>query len=946
MNRLPPPFGSRIDRAQRLHFSFEGRKLEGFAGDTIASALAASGEWQVSRSFKYHRPRGLHSLTGSDANALVQVGDEPNVDAGLTPLRDGMVVSAQNVNGSLAHDRDSVIDKLGRFLPVGFYYRTFMGPTHNAWLKLWEPLIRRKAGLGRLHMTASHPHGDTVHLHCDVLVVGCGPAGLAAGIEAARSGADVILCEAEPELSGSLTFAAEQHGLASLVAEAQSLPGLRLMTGTVCNGWFEDNWLPLIRGNTLHRVRARRVIFATGVLEQPAVFRNNDLPGLMAAGTVRRLVRHYGVKTGTTAVVLAAGDETLDTVRALQEAGVQIAAVVAPQPLSATCMDELRREGLPVIDGRIEEARGNKRLSALRVGGRWIDCDVAAITAGYMPSWQLPCQAGARLVCGDDGEMSFTGFPPDVDIAGGITGHSAHEAVLADGRRAAQAALRALGLAAREEISRPSPASKPFRFWDAPGEPDPRGRDFVDFDEDLQVKDLVHAVQEGYREIELVKRFTTVGMGPSQGRHSAKAAALIVARSTARRLSQTGVTTARPPAGPEKLSVLAGHHTVTERRTALHAAHVQLGAEMRPVGNWWRPYVYRTGAPREEAIAAEVKAVREGVGLLDVSTLGKLEVRGPDAGAFLDRMYATNHGNQSIGRVRYALMLNEMGSVMDDGVVLRLTEDTFYVTATTGAVARVYADMSFWNAQWRMNVDVLNLTGAFCGLNLTGPKARAVLSGLSSDISFEPEAFPYLQGKSATIAGVPVRAMRIGFTGELSYELHCAGSQAMTLYKAIAQAGPAHDLKPYGLEASRILRLEKGHILIGQDTDAMSTPDELGFGWAVSKRKAFFVGKRSLEARRRTGLQRKLAGLTFAASLGPNDMGEGCLVLRNGEVAGHVTSFATSPTLGKPIALAHVHTDDAKPGATVSLRARNGATIAATVAGHAFFDPQNLRQEI
>ena len=373
---------------------------------------------------------------------------------------------------------------------------------------------------------------------------------------------------------------------------------------------------------------------------------------------------------------------------------------------------------------------------------------------------------------------------------------------------------------------------------------------------------------------------------------------------------------------------------------------LQLGAEMRPVGNWWRPYLYRTSAPRDATIEAEVRAVREAVGLLDVSTLGKLEVRGADAGAFLDRMYTTNHASQPVGRVRYALMLNEMGSIMDDGVVLRLAEDCFYVTATTGAVARVYADMSFWNAQWRMNVDVLNLTGAFCGLNVTGPNARAILQDLPGDIGFSAADFPYLQGKTGTVAGVPVRAMRIGFTGELSYELHCPGSQAIALWKALAQAGSAHGLKPYGLEASRILRLEKGHILIGQDTDAMTTADELGFGWAVSKKKPFFIGKRSLEARRRTGLTRKLVGLTFPSSQPRSLLNEGCLVLRNGQVAGHLTSVAASPTLGHPIALAYVHPDDATQGSIVTVRRRDGADAAATVVAHAFFDPQNQRQEM
>ena len=945
MRRLAPPFGTRIDRTRPLRFSFDGRNLEGFAGDTIASALAANGQMLLSRSFKYHRPRGLHSLTGADANALVQVVAEPNVDAGLTPLSAGMKVTAQNVNGSLDRDRDAIIDRIGRFLPVGFYYRTFMGPTPGAWLKLWEPLLRKKAGLGKVDMKAVSTAGTSSYLHCDLLVVGGGAAGLAAAIEAAEAGADVVLCEAEPELGGGLTYRDAEAQLSAMRDRAKTLVNLRVMTGTGCNGWYEDNWLALIAGDRLYRTRARHIILATGTIEQPAVFQNNDLPGIMPGGTVLRLIRHYGVQPGSVAVVLAATPEGHDVARALRAAGVTIAAVVEPRPLPRPSADDLRQAGVPFIEGHIEAARGSKCVASVQVGGRWIDCDLVAVSAGHMPAWQLPCQAGAKLVCDDAGGMRFEGLPRDITLAGSLAGHAAHDTVVADGRHAARIALRALGISSALPPPLPNDDAKVFANWDMPLAVDPRGRDFVDFDEDLQVKDLLNAVQEGYRDIELVKRFTTAGMGPSQGKHSARATARIVAAATSRRLEDTGITTARPPVAPEKLGVLAGHHPALERRTALHAVHLSLGAEMRPVGNWWRPYVYKGTSTRETAIVEEVKAVRDGVGLLDVSTLGKLEVRGPDAGAFLDRMYSTTHGNQPLGRVRYALMLNEMGTIIDDRVVLRLAEDCYYVTATTGAVARVYADMSFWNAQWRMNVDVLNLTGAFCGLNVTGPKARAVLEAIPGSIDFSPAAFPYLEGRLGRVAGAPVRAMRIGFTGELSFELHCPGSQAPALWNAITAAGKAHGLRPYGLEASRILRLEKGHIIIGQDSDAMTTPDEVGFGWAVSKKKPFFVGKRSIEARRRAGLTRRLAAVAFAGDLA-RPVGEGCLVLRGGNPVGHVTSFAVSPSLGRPIALAYVHPDDSAAGTSVTVRARDGAMVDGTVAGHAFFDPENRRQEI
>jgi sarcosine oxidase subunit alpha len=944
MTRLPAPFGTRIDRARPVTFRFEGRPVTGYAGDTIASALAASGQLMLSRSFKYHRPRGAFGLAGAEANTLVQVGAEPNVQADLRRVSEGMVVTAQNVAGSLAFDRDAAMGLLSRFLPVGFYYRTFMGPTRHAWYRLWEPLIRAKAGLGRVDPAATFPPGPRGNLHCDVLVVGAGPAGLAAAAEAARGGADTILCDAGPEAGGTLCHAPGPDGGAGLLA---AVAGVRVMTATTCTGWFADNWLALVQAAThagpqsgsqsashaasLWRVRARQVVFAVGGIEQPALFRNNDLPGVLSSGAVRRLIRLYGVAPGRSAVVLAGTPEGLDAAEDLRAAGIALAAVVLPRPLPGH-EARIAALGAPVIAGRIEAAAGRGRVARVQVAGRWIDCDTVAVAVGQAPG----------AVLGHDtatGRFTLRLDRPGLHLAGSVNGHAGHAAVIADGRHAAHAALRALGLADGAE-GRPKDPDAALAFWHQPVEPHPKGKDFVDFDEDLTVADLVNAVAEGYRELELVKRFTTVGMGPSQGRHSALATARVVAQATGRAVAEVGVATARPPAMPEALGTLAGHAHTAERRTALHARHLALGAEMRPVGAWWRPYLYGRG-DRAALIAAEVAAVRQGVGLLDVSTLGKLEVRGPDAGEFLDRLYTMAHRTQPVGRVRYCLMLNDLGAVVDDGVALRLADDHFFVTATTGAVARVYADMAHWNAQWGLRVDVANVTGAFAGLNVTGPGARAVVQALGGDIDFSAAGFPYLSGCEGVVAGVPVRAMRIGFTGELSYEFHCPASLAPALWDAV-MAVPG--VRPYGLEASRILRLEKGHILIGQDTDALSSPDELSMGWALSGRKPFHVGKRSVEMRRRLGVARKLAAVAFPP--GTRGVEESCLVLDGGRPAGHVTSAALSPTLGHPIALAFVPAALAVPGTAIAVRARGGAVVTGQVAGHAFYDPDNTRQEV
>lgn len=876
--------------------------MSGFAGDTIASALAANGQWMLSRSFKFHRPRGAMSFAGTDANTLVQVGPQPNVAADLTPLADGMAIMAQNVSGSLEHDRDALLGIFARFLPVGFYYRTFMGPTRNAWLKLWEPLIRARAGLGVIAPDAPAIPVDKATLHCDVAVIGGGPAGMRAALDAAGEGADVLLVDDQPVLGGHLAYAADPAEAEAMAAEVAAHPGIRVLSDTVCSGLFEDNWLALSRADRLWRARAGRVVLATGGIDQIAVFRNNDLPGILTAGGARRLLHLYGVAPGRRVVVLAAVPDGYAVARELRAAGVTVGAIVDPVPGGCGTAPE----GVTVISGAIEAAIGTRHVTGVHAAGCELRCDAVVVAAGQMPAWQLPCQAGARLRMGEAG-FSFELQDRTISMVGALAGDGVEP-----------------------------PAMLPLR-------PNAKGKDFVDLDEDLQVADIRNAVREGYSELELVKRFSTVGMGPSQGRHSALNTARIVAAETGRDLAAIGVTTARPPTAPETLGALAGPHVATERRTSLDRVHRDFGAEMRPVGAWWRPYVYGTG-DRAARILEEVRAVREGAGVLDVSTLGKLEVRGPDAGTFLDRIYTMAHAKQPVGRVRYCLMLNEMGAVIDDGVALRLSEDRFYVTATTGAVGRVYSDMAFWNAQWRMDVDVVNLTAGFAALNITGPQARAVVEELPGDIDFGRDAFAYLTGLSGTVAGVPVHAMRIGFTGELSFELHCPASRAKDLWDAVMTAGRPHGLRPYGLEASRILRLEKGHILIGQDTDALTSPHDLGFGWAISKTKPFFVGKRALEMRQRLEPTRKLAALSFAEGVAVPDVS--CLVLKDGHPVGHVTSSAHSPTLGHGIALAFVAAEDSVPDRTVLIRGRDGRMVEGTVRDHAFFDPEGERQMV
>lgn len=962
-DRLPAPWGQRIDRDRRIEFTFEGRRLQAHPGDTIASALAAQGQWVLSRSFKYHRPRGVSSMSGQEANTLVQVEDEPNVRADLRTVQDGMTVRPINVSGSLARDRMGILDRMGRFLPVGFYYRTFFGPGRDAWPKIWEPIIRRSAGLGKVSLDPSPVAYAKRTRHCDVMVVGAGPAGMEAALSAANAGAQVLLVEREPEIGGALTYArfeedrhSAEAALADLLAKVAAAPGIKVMSDAVCNGWFEDNWLPVLQGDCLIRVRAGALVIAAGAQEQPAVFRNNDLPGVMLSTAVQRLLRHYGVRPGRRAVVFAQHRDGYLAAFDLQEAGVEVAAIVDPEPedgdgMQAACASR----GLTVLRGArvVEAERGARGQHLAGVVIRDADgrdrresCDVLTVAGGYTPGYQLALQAGARLSA-DMGGTSFAieGLPEHVHIAGAVDGLTDLDIVRRSGTAAGR---RAFGGTGQDAFSAESVAPEVAWRGPPPVEPHPRGRDFVDLDEDLQAKDIANAISDGYRDLELVKRYSTVGMGPSQGRHSALGTARIVADRTDRTLAEVGITTARPPFGPEKLGVLADATPERFRRSALHGEHLAAGARMQPVGAWWRPYLYAAAETDREAVAREIRLVREAAGLLDVSTLGKLELRGRDAAAFLDRFYTMAHAKQPVGRVRYCLALSEMGSVLDDGVAFRMAEDHFYVTATTGAVERVFAEMLLQKTIWGMQVDIQNVSAAFAAVNLTGPKARQVLERAGCDLDLSREGFAFLDGRLGTVAGLPVRIMRIGFTGEVSFELHLPQSRAVTLWRALLAAGEGLGLAPYGLEASRVLRMEKGHIIIGQDTDALTTPDELGMGWALSKKKPFYIGKPAVEMRRDLPQTRQLCGfiLSEAEAGDVGDVGESALVLRDGVPVGHVTSFAFSPSLGQWIGLAYAAPQDAQPGTSLRLRSFQGRSVAAAVVALPFFDPQNARQEL
>lgn len=962
--RLASPMGLLIDRQQPVEFTFEGKQYQGYKGDTIASALVANGQWLMSRSFKYHRARGPLSMAGQDANTLVQWGGDPNVLADREPAANGMVIEGQNYNGTLEKDKDSILDHFGRFMPVGFYYRAFYKPM-GVWEK-WEGSIRKKAGLGKLDLNFKPDYYDKAYLFHDVMVVGSGAAGLQAALTAAEAGADVLIVEEQPVLGGALAYHRfDIDGTAAdtlrdgLTAKVMAHPQIHVMLNAICNAWFSDNYLPVIQGKRLYKVRAKECIMATGAFEQQVVFRNNDLPGVMLSSAAMRLMKLYGIKPGKTAVVLTGNDDAYLSAFELQDQGVRIAAIVdLRRSVDDDCLHfEARNRGITtrfchtvfeaLADPGKRHVKGVDIRQIFRKGevsdqAFHIDCDLLCMSAGYMPAYSLLCQAGAQLSYDDArAEFSLNKLPEHVHIAGSVNGKHALEKVLADGKRAALIALNQLKLS--EEV--PAEVTCNLKMnaeW--PLFQHPKGKEFVDFDEDLQIKDIVNATRMGYRDVQLVKRFSTVGMGPSQGRHSALPTARLVAKATGRTVTETGVTTARPPYAPERLAHVAGRGFDPYRRSAIHHRHLELGAKMMPAGNWQRPAFYGDASDRDRCIQNEAQHVRNKVGLIDVSTLGGIEIRGTDAAEFVNRIYTFAFLKQPVGKTRYAVYTNEQGVVSDDGVACRISENHFYVTATTSGVNTVYRDMMKWNAQWRLNVDVVNVTSAFAAVNLAGPDSRKVLETLVDDIDLSSEGFPYLAYREGTVAGIPARLLRVGFVGELGYEIHVPALYGEALWDAIMKAGKDYDIRPFGVETQRLLRLEKGHIIIGQDTDGMSHPGELSMAWAVNRKKPFFVGCRSVDIVMAKEQTRKLVG--FVLPKDSTKPKEGHLVLEGDDISGNVTSCEYSSTTDNIIGMAFVGIEQCVVGGNVPIRVDNGNMVEATVVTLPFYDPDNQRQEL
>jgi len=990
--------GGRIDRSTPIAFTFNGRQLTGYQGDTLASALLANGIALVGRSFKYHRPRGIMTAGAEEPNALVQVGagdrTEPNIRATQIELYEGLTASSQNCWPSVEFDIGEANSVLSKLFPAGFYYKTFMWPP-SFWMK-YEYFIRRAAGLGVAPTEPDPDHYDKTFAHCDVLVIGGGPAGLAAALAAGRSGARVILCDEQQEFGGALLSGAEEIDgepaaawIDGALVELSTLPEVRLLPRTTAYGYYDHNsaWLAERTGDhlppgsssyrqRLWKVRAKQVVLATGAIERPLVFADNDRPGIMLAGAARIYANRYGALPGKRAVVMSNNDSAYRAAIDLAQGGVNVAAIVdlraAPE---SALIDEARRRNIEVLSGHgITGTKGRKRVTAVSVmrlndsgdgvsgAARQIECDLVLHSGGWNPTVHLFSQSGGKLRF-DDGIAAFV---PDRSVqkgrsAGAANGSFALADCLSEGFAAGRAAARDAGFGADNSGDVPraeaAPAEAPLRpVWIVPSvEPVGHGRKFfVDHQNDATAADVLLAEREGYRSVEHLKRYTTMGMGTDQGKTSNVNALAIIAQKLKRAIPEVGTTTFRPAYTPVTIGIFGGHERGDLmdplRRTPLHHWHENAGAKWENVGQWRRPWYYpRSGDSMHDAVNREAKAARTGVGILDASTLGKIDIQGPDAAELLNWVYCNAWSNLEIGRCRYGFMLGEDGMIFDDGVTSRLGEHHFHMTTTSGGAARVLGWLENWlQTEWPdMRVFCTSVTEQWSTIAVNGPFARKLLAELTKDIDLEPLKFPFMSFRDGHVAGIPVRIYRISFTGELSYEINVPPSYALALWQTLMSAGEKYGVTPYGTEAMHVLRCEKGFVIVGQETDGTVTPHDLGMDWIVSKKKKDFLGKRALARADTARADRKhLVGLLTE---NPSEViPEGAQVVAELKdkppmaMLGHVTSSYYSPNVGRSIAMAMVKNGRTRQGETLYIPLAD-RVIKTTVTEPRFFDLEGKR---
>jgi sarcosine oxidase, subunit alpha len=962
MSRFRLAAGGRINRSRAVNFTFDGRLMQGLAGDTLASALLANGIHLMGRSFKYHRPRGPIAAGAEEPNALVTITRDgnrttPNLRATQVELYEGLVATSQNRWPSLARDIGALNGLISPLLGAGFYYKTFMGPrflgSNRAWTKLYEPMIRRAAGLGRAPEGPDPDSYANRFAHCEVLVVGGGKAGLSAALDASADlKARVILCDEQAELGG---WQLNRGGdwLDQTLATLTARPNVTLLARTQAFGFYAGNFVALQERMSDHlaepaanmprerlwQVRAADIILATGAIERPLVFPDNDRPGIMLAGAARIYLERFGVRLGTRAVIYTACDSAYGAALALQEAGIAIAAIIdrrdKPDPgLAAKAM----LAGIPVHTATVViGTHGGLRVSGVDLGKSHSDgsviatdrlsCDLVLMSGGWTPSVHLFSQSRGKL----EWSETINAFVPGASAPG--------QNVSCTG-----ACVGAFGPAMFGSATGDTPV---------PGDP-ARVKAFVDFQNDVTARDLRLATREGFRSIEHVKRYTTTGMATDQGKTSNLNALGIVAAETGRTIPEVGLTTFRQPYTPVTFGLIAGAARGDlfdpVRKTPIHAEAEAQGAIFEDVGQWKRAQAYlRAGEDLHAAVARECRMVRTTVGLFDASTLGKIELVGPDAAEFLERAYVNSWKNLGVGRCRYGLLLNEAGTIIDDGVIARIAPDRFHVTTTTGGAVRVFTMFEdYLQTEWpELAAWQTSITEHYAVIAVQGPRAREVLAPLVEGIDLGADAFPHMAMREGRIADVPTRLFRVSFTGELGYEVNVPAAQGPALWTALMHEVEKHGGCAYGTEAMHVLRAEKGYLIVGQDTDGTMTPDDVGLGRMVGKAKRDFIGKRGLARPDLVAPGRKqLVGLeTFDPA---------CLLEEGAQITaipnpapgssalGHVTSSYRSEACHRTIALAAIADGRQKLGDIVHVPMPGGA-IPARIVAPVFYDAEGAR---
>ena len=994
--------GRLVNRDRRLSFSFNGKTLQGYAGDTLASALLANDQLLVGRSFKYHRPRGVVAAGAEEPNGLVNLGVgagfEPNQRITTTELFEGLVAQSQNHWPSLEFDVGVINKHLSRFMPAGFYYKMFIHP-RPFWKHVYEPFIRQAAGLGRAPKDRDGSTYEHFYAHVDLLVTGGGIAGLAAALEAGRAGARVLLIEQTAGWGGRAVvdgatidgLEAEEwvnHALQTL----EDMPNVNLRARTMGAGVYDHGYVlayerltdhtPDIEGprHRLWRIRAAQTITATGAIERPLSFAGNDLPGVLLAAAVRDYVLNWGVSLGDRTVVVTNNDDAYRTAIALKKAGLDVPAIIdARVSGGGELADQARALGIRIELGKgIAAVKGGKRVTGVTIcaqagEGAVLDeiaCDCVAMSGGWSPVVHLWSHCGGKLVWDADQAM----FRPDADraptgadgktfvlTAGIANGHLHTAEVVADGFAAGRSAAKAAGFSPKSGSAPDGTDATEARIepvWLMPQGAGYalRSKAWLDFQNDVKVSDVQLAAHEGFESVEHAKRYTTLGMATDQGKLSNINGLATLAHSLNSTIPQVGTTTFRPPYTPISMGAIAGaaRDEIFQplRMTPISDWSNANGADNEPVGQWRRPFAYlRTGETVHDAVNREVTNTREKLGLLDASTLGKLVVKGPDAGRFLDMLYTNMMSTLAVGKCRYGLMCTENGFLMDDGVVARIDDETWLCHTTTGGAERIHGWMEDWIQceWWDWKVYVANVTEQFAQVAVVGPNARKLLEKVGGmDVS--KDALPFMQWIDGNLGGFKVRVYRISFSGELSYEIAVPASHGRAFWDMMMEAGQEFGAMPYGTECLHILRAEKGFIMIGDETDGTVIPQDLNLGWAISKKKADYLGKRAQERSHMADPDRwKLVGLeTLDGSViedGAYAVADGVNANGQRNTQGRVTSTYYSPTLKRGIAMGLVLHGPDRMGDEVELTKTGGGTVRARIVDQVFYDKAGEKQD-